>query len=137
MKHTSYALLSVYDKTGIIDLAKALVKSGITIIATGGTAKLLQENNISFVQIEEITKNPESFDGRMKSISFQVASGILFDRTVKKHVKEASNLHIPYIDFVVCNFYPFWEKPSIEMIDVGGPTMIRAAAKNFVSVTTL
>ncbi|HSW88530.1 MAG TPA: bifunctional phosphoribosylaminoimidazolecarboxamide formyltransferase/IMP cyclohydrolase [Candidatus Saccharimonadales bacterium] len=137
MKNKKYALISVYDKTGILDLAKAFVKANISIIATGGTATHLQKNNIPFIYIEEITKNPESFDGRMKTISFQIASGILFDRAEKKHVQEAKTLQIPYIDFVVCNFYPFWQNPGIEMIDVGGPTMVRAAAKNYQSVTTI
>ncbi len=138
MKQTKqYALLSVFDKTGIIDLAKYFVKKKISIISTGGTAKLLKENKIPFIPIQDITKNPESFDGRMKTISFQVGSGILFDRTNKAHQKEAEVLEIPHIDFVVCNFYDFWKKPGIEMIDVGGPTMVRAAAKNFENVTVI
>lgn len=136
-KPTRYALLSVFDKKDIEQLARSFVAAKITIIATDGTAKFLKEKNIPFIYIEEITHSPESFDGRMKTISFQIASGILFDRTKDSHQKEAKSLGIPSIDFVVCNFYPFCSKPGIEMIDVGGPTMVRAAAKNFESVTVL
>lgn len=130
-----YALLSVYNKIGIVDLAKYFVKKNISIISTGGTAKLLQENKIPFISIQEITNNPESFDGRMKTISFQIEAGILFDRGNKTHQQEAQALNVPHIDYIVCNFYDFWKKPGIEMIDIGGPTMVRAAAKNFKNVT--
>ncbi|OGE19284.1 bifunctional phosphoribosylaminoimidazolecarboxamide formyltransferase/IMP cyclohydrolase [Candidatus Daviesbacteria bacterium RIFCSPLOWO2_02_FULL_41_8] len=126
-----FALLSVYDKTGIVDFAKVLLKSGYTIISTGGTLKVLEENKIKVTPIEEVTGNPrDSFDGRMKTISFQIESGILFDRKNPKHISEAQKLKVPQIDIVVCNLYPFEERPGIETIDVGGPTMIRAAAKN-------
>ena len=133
----SYALISVFDKTDILDLAKSFIEKKIKIISTGGTAKILQENGIDFIPVEKITDAPESFDGRMKTISFQIASGILFDRTQSSHKKDAKKLNIPHIDYVVCNFYDFWEKPGIEMIDVGGPTMVRAAAKNYESVTVI
>jgi phosphoribosylaminoimidazolecarboxamide formyltransferase / IMP cyclohydrolase len=134
-----YALISVYDKTGIVDFARVIIKSGYKIISTGGTAKILTENKIPVIPIQEITGNPESFEGRMKTISFQVESGILFDRSKPSHVKEAKKLKVPQIDIVVGNLYPFEEtvknpkstfKDIIENIDVGGPTMIRSAAKN-------
>ncbi|HBQ50365.1 TPA: bifunctional phosphoribosylaminoimidazolecarboxamide formyltransferase/IMP cyclohydrolase PurH [Candidatus Daviesbacteria bacterium] len=124
-----YALLSVYDKTNIVNLAKELIKQGYEIISTGGTDKLLTQAKIKVTPIEKITGNPkESFDGRIKTISFQIESGILFDRKNPKHVEEAKKLNIPQIDVVVCNLYP------VENIDVGGPTMIRAAAKNYENV---
>ncbi len=132
-----YALISVYDKTGILDLAKILLKNGINIISTGGTAKYLIKNGIKIIPIEEITKSPESFDGRVKTISFQIASGLLFDRGNKTHAKQAAELQTPIIDFVICNFYPFADQPGIEMIDIGGPTMVRSAAKNYKSVTVV
>jgi len=135
MKNESYALISVFDKTGIVDLAKVLVKKNIKIISTGGTAKELAKNGITITPIENITKSPESFDGRMKTISFQIESGILFDRKNTAHQKDVEKLNIPKIDYVICNFYDFWKKPGIEMIDVGGPTMVRAAAKNYENVT--
>ena len=138
-----YALLSVYDKKGISDFAKVLEKCGYSIISTGGTYEVLKKDGIEVMPIEEITGNPRnSFDGRMKTISFQIESGILFDRKNPKHVEEAKKLNVPQIDIVVCNLYPFEEKsavhssskPSVENIDVGGPTMIRAAAKNYQNV---
>jgi phosphoribosylaminoimidazolecarboxamide formyltransferase / IMP cyclohydrolase len=140
MKHNtdqSYALISVFDKTGIVELAKLLVEKNVKIISTGGTAKELQKNGIDIIPIEEITGSPESFDGRVKTISFQILSGILFDRTNKTHQKEAEKLNVSHIDYVVCNFYDFRKNPGIEMIDVGGPTMVRAAAKNHENVTVL
>jgi phosphoribosylaminoimidazolecarboxamide formyltransferase/IMP cyclohydrolase len=126
-----YALLSVYDKRGIVEFGRALHTLGIKIISTGGTAKELEKNNIPVIPIQEITGEPESFDGRMKTISFQIESGILFNRSISEHVAQAKALDIKPIDIVVCNLYPFEKKNSIENIDVGGPTMIRAAAKNF------
>lgn len=133
-----YALLSVYDKTGIVDFAKVLQNKGYEIISTGGTYKVLTEAEIKVTPIDEITGNPrDSFDGRMKTISFQIESGILYDRQNPDHVKQAKDLKVPQIDIVVCNLYPFEQKPGIETIDVGGPTMIRAAAKNYKSVRVL
>lgn len=138
-----YALVSVSDKTGIADLAHALTDAGYEIISTGGTAKALEAEGIGIVHISDITGNPEAFDGRMKSISYQVEGGILYDRNNPKHVAEARKLRIPRIDVVVCNLYPFTSTitlsnvtlfQAIENIDVGGPTMIRAAAKNFQNV---
>ena len=133
-RQEKYALISVYDKKGIVDFAKTLVSLGYSLISTGGTAKTLAAGGIKIIPIEKITKNPESFAGRMKTISFQIEGGILFDRKNPQHRHEAKNLGILPIDIVVCNFYPFAEKQSIENIDVGGPTMVRAAAKNFQNV---
>lgn len=143
MKNQKFALLSVFDKTGIVDLAKTIADLGYEIISTGGTAKTLTENGVKIVPIQEITGNPESFDGRMKTISFQIESGILFDRSNPSHVKQAEELSIKPIDIVVCNLYPFEKtvennnvklEDAIENIDVGGPTMVRSAAKNFKSI---
>src|SRR3989338_5083467 len=138
-----YALVSVFDKSGIFEFAQGLLELNYKIISTCGTFKYLKENNIEVTPIEEITVNPEAFDGRMKTISFQVESGILFDREKEEHLKEAKELGIVPIDIVVCNLYPFRETVEksgvsmdevIENIDVGGPTMLRAAAKNFKNV---
>ena len=133
-----YALISVYNKEGIVELAKVLQSQNYDIISTGGTYKFLIENQIKTIPIEQITKNPrESFDGRVKTISFRVEGGILYDRKNPKHVAEAQRLGIPRIDIVVCNLYPFEKKRNIESIDVGGPTMVRAAAKNCESVLVI
>jgi len=156
MNSAKYALVSVFDKTGIVDFAKILLKNGYQIISTGGTAKVLTDNDIPVIPIQQITGNPESFDGRMKTISFQIESGILYDRKNPSHVRQAKDLKIKPIDIVVCNLYPF-EKvtgsvilsgvegsqkkvklaDAIENIDVGGPTMVRSAAKNFENVVVI
>src|SRR5689334_4990231 len=115
-----YALVSVFDKTDIEEFARSIIAAGYTIISTGGTGKKLNEANIPFVPIEKITGNPESFDGRMKTISFQVEGGILFDRSKTKHQKEAKALRVPAIDIVVCNLYPFEQtiaKPRVTLGD--------------------
>src|SRR5580704_4065787 len=134
-----YALISVSDKTNITNFAKAIINSGYENISTGGTAKALQNEKIPYIPIQEITGNPESFDGRMKTISFEIESALLYDRNNEQHLKEAKKLKIKQIDIVVCNLYPFEKtiadkkvsyKKAIENIDVGGPTMIRSAAKN-------
>lgn len=138
-----FALLSVYDKTNIVDFAKKLTTLGYSIISTGGTAKALTDGGIQVTPVEKITGNPESFDKRMKTVSFQIEGGILFDRNNPKHVERAKQLGVVPIDIVVCNLYPFEQttaKPettveqAIEQIDVGGPTMVRSAAKNFAHV---
>lgn len=142
-KPSSYALLSVYDKSGIVPFAKSLHSLGFKIISTGGTAKILTDHGLNVIPIQDITGNPESFDGRMKTISFEIESGILFDRSNSSHIKQAKDLNIKPIDIVVCNLYPFEKTISdtkvklddvVENIDVGGPTMIRAAAKNYRNV---
>lgn len=137
------ALLSVWDKTNIVQLANALVKWNVRILSTGGTAKTLRDAGIAVTDISEVTNTPEAFGGRMKTISFQIASGILFDRDRDR--EEAEKLKILPIDLVVANLYPFAEYKEknlplaelIEYIDIGGPTMIRAAAKNFSHVAVL
>lgn len=135
MNSKKFALISVYNKEGIVTLAKALKSLNYEIISTGGTYQVLVENGIKVIPIEQITKNPrQSFDGRVKTISFQIEGGILFDRKNPNHVKDAQRLGIPQIDIVICNLYPFEKKRNIENIDVGGPTMIRAAAKNYQNV---
>ncbi len=141
----SRALISVTDKTAVVELAQQLSALGVEIISTGGTAKVLSEAGINIIPIQEITGSPEAFGGRMKSISFQVGSALLYRRHHDDDIVDAKKLNIRPIDLVVCNLYPFEEvlkkKSSeevlVENIDIGGPTMIRAAAKNFESVTCL
>jgi phosphoribosylaminoimidazolecarboxamide formyltransferase/IMP cyclohydrolase len=131
------ALISVWDKVGIVEFASQLTKLGWEIVSTSSTAKVLKEAKIKVIPIGKVTTNPEVFDGRMKTISFQVESAILFDRKNKKHQKEAKTLGIQPIDMVVCNLYPFEREKTLEKIDIGGPTMIRAAAKNYKYVTVI
>jgi phosphoribosylaminoimidazolecarboxamide formyltransferase/IMP cyclohydrolase len=142
MPEIKRALISVSDKSGLLELAFKLHSFKVEIISSGGTGKFLQDHNIPYTPIEKVTGNPECFGGRMKTISFQVASALLFRRDNTNDLKEAEKLGINPIDLVVCNLYPFedvakrqhtWDE-LVENIDIGGPTMIRAAAKNYKSV---
>lgn len=142
MLNIKRALISVSDKTGLLELAVKLQSLKVEIISSGGTGKFLQDNNIAFTPIEKVTGNPECFGGRMKTLSFQVMSALLFRRDNADDIAQAAELNIQPIDLVVCNLYPFEEvakRPHswaelIENIDIGGPTMIRAAAKNYAAV---
>lgn len=139
------ALISVYDKTGIVEFSKKLADLNIEIVSTGGTGKLLSEHNIEYTPVEKITKNKEAFGGRMKTISFEIMSSILFRRDHQQDILELNELNLTAIDLVVCNLYAFdsavkenYElSKTIELIDIGGPTMIRSAAKNFDAVTVI
>jgi len=135
-----YAILSVYDKKGIDKLASFLVKKGYTILSTGGTAKFLEEKGVNIIRISEITKFPEIFDGRVKTLHPKIFGGIL--KRKGKDEEEGEKHDIPNIEVVVVNFYPF-EKviednldldEMLENIDIGGPSMVRAAAKNFKNI---
>ncbi|MDP5277089.1 bifunctional phosphoribosylaminoimidazolecarboxamide formyltransferase/IMP cyclohydrolase [Chengkuizengella axinellae] len=139
------ALISVSDKTGIVEFADQLSKLGVEIISTGGTKKLLEESGVPVIGISEVTGFPEVLDGRVKTLHPAVHSGLLAVRDSEKHQQQMKELELDYIDLVVVNLYPFQqtiEKPdvtyedAIENIDIGGPTMLRSAAKNhaFVSV---
>lgn len=139
------ALLSVTDKSGLDTLASALKNLGVTLYASGGTKKFLTDKGIETLDAKVITQSPEAFDGRMKTISFNLGSALLYKRESEADRKEKNELNIPDIDLVVCNLYPFEnhvrqnsdDDTLIENIDIGGPLMIRAAAKNFKAVTTL
>ncbi len=134
------ALISVYDKTGIVEFAKTLVgEFGIEIISTGGTAKLLKEAGLPVTLVEEVTGFPEMMDGRVKTLHPKIHAAILADRDNPEHMRQLKEQDIEPIDMVVVNLYPFEEtinKPdctfeqAIEMIDIGGPCLLRAAAKN-------
>jgi phosphoribosylaminoimidazolecarboxamide formyltransferase/IMP cyclohydrolase len=140
------ALISVFDKAGIIDFSKGLIKLGVTILSTGGTAAVLQKEKIPFTEVSELTGFPEMLDGRVKTLHPIIHAGILARRDNKKHCETLKEHHINPIDFVVCNLYPFEQtiqQPNvsiedvIENIDIGGPTLIRAAAKNYTDVVVL
>jgi phosphoribosylaminoimidazolecarboxamide formyltransferase/IMP cyclohydrolase len=140
------ALFTVSDKSGIVELAQALVKTGTEIVATGRTAVVLKEAGIAVTPIEKVSGSPEAFQGRMKTLSFPVCSGILYRRGDVSDESDLKKLGIVPIDCVVVNFYPF-EKAAeksgishsqlIEEIDIGGPTLVRAAAKNAPDVLVL
>ncbi len=134
------ALIAVYDKTGIADFARALVDEfGIEIISTGGTAKHLKDAGIPVTMVEEVTGFPELLDGRVKTLHPKIHAGILADRDNPEHMRQLAEHGIQPIDMVVVNLYPFEKtvadpactfEDAIEMIDIGGPCMLRAAAKN-------
>lgn len=140
------ALVSVSDKTGIVDFCKRLVACDFEIISTGGTAKALEEAGISVIGISDVTGFPECLDGRVKTLHPAVHAGLLAMRSNPEHMQQLENLGIRTIDMVVVNLYPFKatiSKPSVtfadtvENIDIGGPTMIRAAAKNYQDVAVV
>lgn len=139
------ALISVTDKSGLEGVVKALHQNGVEIISTGGTKKFIEALSIPVISVEKITGNPEAFGGRMKSISFQIGSALLFRRNNEMDTIHAKELGITPIDLVICNLYPFVEcvkqrgseEELVENIDIGGPMMLRAAAKNYEAVTVL
>lgn len=137
------ALISVFDKTGIIDFARDLNKLGIEIIATSGTSAFLKKGGIRFVKhVSDVTNFPEILDGRVKTMHPKLIGGILALRDKKEHINELKKLGIKTVDIVVCNLYPFEGvisqrvdlKMALEKVDIGGPNLIRAAAKNFENV---
>jgi phosphoribosylaminoimidazolecarboxamide formyltransferase / IMP cyclohydrolase len=140
------ALVSVSNKEGIVPFVKGLIEQGIEVISTGGTKKLLQENGLDVIGISDVTGFPEIMDGRVKTLHPSIHGGLLAVRTNESHMKQIEDLHIQPIDFVIVNLYPFketiskadvtWED-AIENIDIGGPTMIRSAAKNHEFVTVV
>ena len=137
-----FALLSVSDKSGIVEFAKGLRECGYEILSTSGTLKILQENNIPVLDIASYTGAKEMFDGRVKTLNPKIAGGILYRRNLEAHQKDAQENDIKPIDLLCVNLYPFKQtiektndfEEIIENIDIGGPSMIRAGAKNFESV---
>jgi phosphoribosylaminoimidazolecarboxamide formyltransferase/IMP cyclohydrolase len=141
------ALLSVSDKTGLVEFARELVsKYGVELIATGGTRKTLADAGLPVKDIAELTKFPEILDGRVKTLHPAIYAGLLAKRSKPEHMATLTQHGLPEIDLVVCNLYPFeqtvakagvTEAEAIENIDIGGPCMVRAAAKNFESVAVI
>lgn len=140
------ALISVYDKTGIVEFTKQLVSLGWEIISTGGTSSILKSEGIKVIDVSEITEFPECFDGRVKTLHPKIHGGLLALRDNEEHVSKMKELSIDSIDMVVNNLYPFKEtilkegvshEEIIENIDIGGPSMLRAAAKNYKFVTVV
>ena len=140
------ALISVSDKTGIVELAKNLIEFGYEIISTGGTLKVLNESGVKAVDISSVTGCPECLDGRVKTLHPKVHAGLLAMRDNAEHMDFLKSMNIDPIDIVVVNLYPFKEtvkKPNIDLqtaienIDIGGPTMLRSAAKNYQDVAVM
>ncbi|MFX1450343.1 MAG: bifunctional phosphoribosylaminoimidazolecarboxamide formyltransferase/IMP cyclohydrolase, partial [Promethearchaeota archaeon] len=147
MKAIKRVIISVFEKKGIIEFAKVLIDEfHVEILSTGGTGTLLEKNGIKYTKISEFTESPEMFEGRVKTLHPKIEGGILYRRGLQKDIDDANEYNIKPIDMVVCNLYQFKdaiEKPGItldealELIDIGGPTMIRAAAKNFPDVIVI
>ncbi len=143
MSGQRYALISVSDKSNVAEIGRSLAASGHTILSTGGTARALRDAGIEVVDVAAFTGAPEIMNGRVKTLHPRVHGGILGDR--QRHADEAASHDIPWIDAVVCNLYPFEERTkggadlatAIETIDIGGPTMVRAAAKNHAHVLVI
>jgi phosphoribosylaminoimidazolecarboxamide formyltransferase/IMP cyclohydrolase len=136
------ALLAVYDKTGVVELGRSLVDLGVTLVSSGGTAQALREAGVPVTSVEEVTGSPEMLEGRVKTLHPRIHAAILADRRKPDHELQLEEQGIEPFDLVVVNLYPFRETVAsgageddvIEKIDVGGPAMVRAAAKNFASV---
>src|SRR4051794_5763028 len=139
------ALLGVYDKNGIEELARGLAAAGVELISTGATAARIADAGLPVTPVEQVTGFPECLDGRVKTLHPSVHAGILADRRKPDHVRQLEDLGIAPFDLVVVNLYPFSDTVAsgasadecIEQIDIGGPAMVRAAAKNHPSVAVV
>src|SRR3954469_2141024 len=129
------ALLSVYDKDGLVELAKGLRDLGVEIVSSGNTSATLEAADIPVTRVEEVTASPEMLDGRVKTLHPKIHGGLLADLGNEKHRHDLDLYGIRPFELVVSNLYPFEERPEIETIDIGGPAMTRAAAKNHEWVT--
>jgi phosphoribosylaminoimidazolecarboxamide formyltransferase/IMP cyclohydrolase len=139
------ALVSVYDKSGVVELGRALAARDVDIVSTGSTARTLAAAGVPVTQVEQLTGFPECLDGRVKTLHPVVHAGILADRRRASHRRELDELGVAGFDLVVCNLYPFQDtvaggaepEQCVEQIDIGGPTMVRAAAKNHANVAVV
>ncbi|HEX21564.1 MAG TPA: bifunctional phosphoribosylaminoimidazolecarboxamide formyltransferase/IMP cyclohydrolase, partial [Actinobacteria bacterium] len=140
------ALISVSDKTGLAKLAAGLNKHGVEIISTGGTAKYIEGSGVKVTRVADVTDFPEMLDGRVKTLHPKIHGALLADRRRESHMRQVEAFDIKPIDLVVINLYPFKETikkagvtldEAIENIDIGGPAMLRSAAKNFAGVTVV
>ncbi len=136
------ALISVYDKSGVLELGAGLSAAGVELVSTGNTANLLSDNGIPVTRVEDLTGFPEALDGRVKTLHPTIHAGLLADSRNPAHTDRISELGIEPFDLLVSNLYPFRDTVAsgaspdecVEQIDIGGPAMIRAAAKNHASV---
>ena len=146
MGNIQRALISVSNKKGVVDLAKILQRLGVQILSTGGTARLLKESGVFLTLVSEYTKSPEMLDGRVKTLHPKIHAGLLARRDNPEHMRQMAEQDCLPIDMVVVNLYPFEQTiankestfaQAVENIDIGGPTMLRAAAKNFQDVVVI
>ena len=143
---TRFALISVSDKTGIVDFARELASMNMVILSTGGTAELLEKNGVPVTEVADYTGFPEMLDGRVKTLHPRIHGGILARRDLPSHISAIEQQGIHTIDMVVVNLYPFQQtiarenctlEDAIENIDIGGPAMLRSAAKNYRDVAVV
>ena len=146
MKPITRALISVTDKSGIVEFGQFLAGHNVEILSTGGTAKMLREGGVKVTEVSEFTGFPEMLDGRVKTLHPKVHAGILARRDLASHLEQRERQSLKFIDLVAVNLYQFEKavaKPgctledAIENIDIGGPTLLRAAAKNYTGVTVV
>ncbi len=146
MKPITRALISVTDKGGIVEFGQFLAGHNVEILSTGGTAKILREGGVKVTEVSDFTGFPEMLDGRVKTLHPKVHAGILARRDLASHLEQMERQNLKFIDLVVVNLYQFDQavaKPgctledAIENIDIGGPTLLRAAAKNYQAVTVV
>ena len=139
------ALISVFNKEGILDFSKFFAENGVEVISTGGTYNHLKNNGVKVTEVNEVTNFPEMLDGRVKTLHPIIHAGILAIRDNEEHMNTIKERNIDTIDMVIVILYPFFEKvredlsfeEKVEFIDIGGPTMLRAAAKNFQDVVVI
>ena len=144
-KNKRYALISTFDKSGLNKICTNFKKNNISIISTGGTARYIKKIGFKCLSVESLTKFKEILDGRVKTLHPKIFASLLFKRNDTHHIKTFDNLGFPKIDFVIINLYPFEKTISkkskiedcIEMIDIGGPSIMRASAKNFYDITSI
>src|SRR5438270_6260668 len=146
LKKIKRALISVSDKTGLLDFARRLAGHQIELLSTGGTAQLLRDGGLDVRDVSDLTGFPEILSGRVKTLHPKVHGGLLAIRDNREHQRQVADHALEYIDMVVVNLYPFREtiardrvtvEDAIENIDIGGPSMIRSAAKNFEDVVVV
>ncbi|MGA7563240.1 MAG: IMP cyclohydrolase [Desulfobaccales bacterium] len=146
MKPIARALISVTDKSGIVEFAQFLAGRQVEILSTGGTAKTLREGGVPVIEVSDFTGFPEMLDGRVKTLHPKVHAGILARRDLPSHLEQMAKQNLGFIDLVVVNLYQFEKavntpgctlEDAIENIDIGGPTLLRAAAKNYQAVTVV
>ncbi len=140
------ALISVSDKSGVVGLARALEGFGVEILSTGGTARHLADSGVEIRSVDQFTGHPEMLDGRVKTLHPKVHGALLARRDLEDHMRQCEKMGVELIDMVVVNLYPFEQtiaredvtlEQAIEQIDIGGPTMLRSAAKNYAAVAVV
>ncbi len=140
------ALISVSDKSGVVELARALEGFGVEILSTGGTARHLADSGVTIRSVDQFTGHPEMLDGRVKTLHPKVHGALLARRDLEDHMRQCEKMGVELIDMVVVNLYPFEQtiaredvtlEQAIEQIDIGGPTMLRSAAKNYTAVAVV